>query len=91
MEEAREQLKEIMGDLGMIRSRLLEVSARLPMASESWRPLGAQENLDVAKELRAAIDCIVEDSVGPAIADLWGAAEPAGNRPASGDEEAWRF
>ena len=87
LREVREKLQEITGDLAMIRSRLLELGARLPESSESWCPPGVQKDLDAAIELRAIIHCVVEDSVGPAIADLWGATEPEANRPARSDGE----
>jgi len=91
LEAARQQLQEVAGDLATIRSRLLDLAAALPESpTESDLPPGAEDEVDAPTELRAVIRCVLEDSIRPAIDDLWGAAAMVRSRPADGviDERA---
>lgn len=70
---AQAALRDVVRDLEAIRSRLLEELARLP-AQETAQSLG-EEELDVATEVRSTIECVLHDSLQPAIRDLGAAAE----------------
>ena len=79
---AREQLREITGDLATIKARLLQVADSLPEP--------ATEDLlvpDAAAELRAIIRCVIQESIRPAIDDLWGASFLVLNQPRTGGED----
>lgn len=73
-EIAQEQLREIVRELEATRFRLLGVQASLPLAPEELvRPL-EMEVMDTATQLRAVIQCVVDDFLRPAIRDLGAAA-----------------
>ncbi len=63
--EAREQLRDIAAELGAIRVRLLGIHAGLPAEAEEER--------DVVT-VRSVIECVLNDSLEPAIRDLQTAA-----------------
>ncbi len=65
---AKEQLREIAADLDAIRSRLLGVQSSLPAPAET----GEEQDDEVT--LSAIIQCILGDSLDPAIQDLGKAA-----------------
>jgi hypothetical protein len=71
IEAAQAQLRVLAGRIGEIQADLRRVSESLP-------PGGNSEEQDVAAELRAVIDCVLVDSIGPAIRDLQAAAEYSG-------------
>ena len=66
---AKQQLRQIAADLEVIRSRLLGIHGSLPAPAE------ADEDQDDAKlTLPAIIQCVLGDSLEPAIRDLGKAA-----------------
>jgi len=68
---AQAELREIVTELELIRSRLLEILETLP------KPPGEVENedeMDVATEVRSVIECVLTDNIRPAIRDLRTAA-----------------
>jgi hypothetical protein len=79
---AREQLREIAGDLETIRFRLLGVQASLPEPAADGAAPGLMDDLeamDLCTEIRAVIGCVLTDCVAAAIGDLRDAAAlPAG-------------
>jgi len=65
---AKEQLREIAVELEAIRLRLLSVHRSLPAPPESG------EEQDDTVTLRPVIECVLSDSLEPAIRDLGKAA-----------------
>jgi hypothetical protein len=68
---AQAELREIVTELELLRSRLLEIIETLP------KPPGEVENedeMDVATEIRSVIECVLTDNIRPAIRDLRTAA-----------------
>ena len=80
-EEARKELRLILEDLKKVRSHLRDVVAALPGTLEE--AMYAEMDLDVATEVRAVVECVLTDQIGPAVRDLSAALE---NRP-KGQEE----
>ncbi len=76
-EIAQEQLRETVRELVGIRFRLLGVQASLPPGPlEVVRLLEEPAGpMDRGTELRAVIQCVLEDYLGPAIRDLGAAAD----------------
>jgi hypothetical protein len=72
---ALEALREIVQDLEASRSRLLEVIARLKPPSQEGAPSLGEEEMDLAAELRSILECVLHDSLQPAIRDLRAAAK----------------
>lgn len=67
---AKAQLRDIAAELEKIRFRLLGVQASLPVSPPESDPLLEDDALDAATEIRAAIGCVLEDRLGPALRDL---------------------
>jgi hypothetical protein len=68
---AQAELRKIVTELELLRSRLLEIVETLP------KPPGEVENedeMDVATEIRSVIECVLTDNIRPAIRDLRTAA-----------------
>jgi hypothetical protein len=77
IDAAREQLREIVGDLESIRFRLLGVQASLPQPVAEGTVRGFVEDIeemDLLTEIRSVIGCVLNDCVAPAIGDLREAA-----------------
>ncbi len=77
IDAAREQLREIVGDLESIRFRLLGVQASLPEPAAEATVRGFVEDIeemDLRTEIRSVIGCVLNDCVVPAIGDLREAA-----------------
>ncbi len=73
---AQEELRRIVADLQAIETRLRTVRGNLPLPPETATAEGNDE-MDLATEIRSVIDCVLRDSLGPAIRDLrTAAAEP---------------
>ena len=75
---AEAQLREIADALEAIRFRLLGVQASLPASSLERDPLREEDEMDTATEIRAAVGCVLEDRIEPALQELRtvGAKEP---------------
>lgn len=81
---AQEELRQIAGELRALCRRLEGVHQRLPVPSNEALILLGEADMDVATEVRSVIECVLNDSLRPAIRDLEAAAE---YRPPSGGEE----
>lgn len=82
---AQAELSEIVKELKALRLRLRNVRASLPVPGhESLRPLQDEEDMDLSTEIRSVIECVLNDSLGPAIRDLGVVAAP---QPSPEDEE----
>lgn len=68
---AQEQLRETVRDLEALRFRLLGVRESLPPSpAETVRREEEVEEPDLATEIRTVIQCVLNDSLQPAIGDL---------------------
>ena len=72
---AQEEVRQIAKELGAIRRRLLELHESLPPATLEAVMFAGEEDLDVTTEVRTIIECVVQDSIQPAIRDLEAAAD----------------
>ena len=70
---AQGELRRIVADLQAIETRLRTVRGSLPPPPERVAVEGNDE-MDLATEIRSVIDCVLTDSLGPAIRDLRAAA-----------------
>lgn len=71
-EEAQAELRRIVEDLKKVRSHLRDIVAALPSTLEE--AMYAEEDPDIATEVRAVIECVLTDQIGPAVRDLSSAA-----------------
>jgi hypothetical protein len=69
---AQEQLRGIVRDLEDIQARLLAVREGVPPS-----PSEEEDQVDPATEIRTVVECVLQDSIGPAIRDLRDAARYA--------------
>lgn len=69
-EIAQEQLREVVRELEGARFRLLGVQASLPPAPMELVSFVEDEEMDTRTEIRAVIQCVLDDFLGPAIRDL---------------------
>jgi hypothetical protein len=75
---ARDQLRNIARELENLQFRLLGVQAILPKPlAESVRLLDLDE-MDAGTEVRAIIECVLNDRIEPALRDLRGLARKKG-------------
>jgi hypothetical protein len=72
---AQEEIRQIAKELGAIRRRLLNLHKSLPPATLEALMFAGEEDLDVTTEVRTIIECVVQDSIQPAIRDLEAAAD----------------
>jgi hypothetical protein len=81
LEAAQSQLRDIVRDLEAIRFRLLGVQESLPpSAAETVRLLEVeQEPADPRTEIRTVVQCVLNDSLKPAIQDLRDASDLSTN------------
>jgi hypothetical protein len=70
---AKEEIRDVVRSLEALRFRLVGVRASLPAPTD--------EETDPAADLRTVIDCVLADSLGPAIRDL---NKAMGERPGGG-------
>jgi len=82
---AQAALQQIVQELDNIRGRLIEIHERLPISPEETAMLEGKEEMDIATEIRSVIECVLSDSLQPAIRDLAAAASyrPKGKGGAS--------
>ncbi|HSK74853.1 MAG TPA: hypothetical protein VLQ45_00215 [Thermoanaerobaculia bacterium] len=74
MDAARDELHHVIQELEGLQGRLLNLRQGLPPSRE--RPeddLNADP--DVSTEMGRVIECVLQDSIGPAVRDLLAAAE----------------
>lgn len=72
---AQEQLREIAADLKTIRFRLQGVKGSLPVPKEEEAMLLGERDMDASTEVRSVIECVLNDSIDPAIQDILAAAD----------------
>jgi hypothetical protein len=70
IEAAQEQLRKIVRELKPLKARLLEVVASLPPSPAETSLLLDVEQTDLKTEIRSVAECVVNDSLDPAIRDL---------------------
>ena len=71
---AQAELERIVEELDAIRFRLVDIHAKLPVSPDETAMLLGEEEMDVATEVRSIIECVLSDSIQPAIRDLAAAA-----------------
>ncbi len=71
---AQAELQRIVEELDAIRCRLQDMHAELPVSAEETAMLLGEKDMDVATEVRSVIECVLNDSIQPAIRDLAAAA-----------------
>ena len=69
-EATQAQLREIVGELEAVKLRLQRVKDSLPQPAVE----GDLGKMEVRAEVRTVIECVLHDSIAPAIRDLQGAA-----------------
>jgi hypothetical protein len=83
--DAQAALRRIAEQLNALRLELLDVRVSLPVPPQETAMLLGEEEMDVATEVRSIIECVVNDSIEPAIRDLQAAAayqlEKKGRKP----------
>jgi hypothetical protein len=83
---AREALRSVVDALTGLERRLVVIHGSLPVAASMAGAI--DDDLDVATEIRSVIDCVLTDSIRPAIRDLQAAAsytgKPEGRRRSTG-------
>lgn len=67
----REEIRDVARDLEALRFRLLGVRASLPAPAE-------RKEEDAVADVRAVLECVLEDSLGPALRDLRKLADAPG-------------
>ncbi len=72
---AQEEVRQIAKELAAIRRRLLDLHKSLTPATLEAVMFAGEEDLDVTTEVRTVIECVVQDSIQPAIRDLEAAAD----------------
>lgn len=71
---AQAELRQMVEELETIRSRLSDLHDRLPVSPEETAMLIGDAEMDFATGVRSVIECVLADSLGPAIRDLAAAA-----------------
>ena len=66
----QEELRQVLPDLKGIDRRLRAIHGRLPAPSDEEMEQEAEGEEDVSTEIRSVIECVLTDSLGPAIRDL---------------------
>jgi hypothetical protein len=66
----QEELREVLPGLKGIERRLRAIHGRLPAPSDAEKEQEAEDEEDVSTEIRSVIECVLTDSLGPAIRDL---------------------
>src|SRR5262245_17579318 len=68
------ELHQIVEELDHTRTRLVDLHASLPVSPEETAMLAGEVEMDFATEVRSVIECVLNDSIQPAIRDLAAAA-----------------
>jgi hypothetical protein len=71
---AQAELRKIAKELSTLCLRLEALHDRLPVPPEETAMLMGEAEMDVATEVRSVIECVLNDSLQPAIRDLAAAA-----------------
>jgi hypothetical protein len=67
---AQEKLREIVDELKGIERRLREIHRSLPAPADAETAPEVEDDKDVSTEIRSVIECVLTDSLGPAVRDL---------------------
>jgi hypothetical protein len=67
---AREELQQIVEELKRAQERLKAIHQRLPAPTDVETVQAADDEDDASTEIRSVIECVLVDSLGPAIRDL---------------------
>jgi hypothetical protein len=67
---AQGELREIVEALDEVRARLEAIHGKLPVAPDETAMLAGEQEMDVATEVRSVIECVLHDSLEPALRDL---------------------
>ena len=78
LEEARQRIGVIAGELEEIRTHVLGVQATLPLPPANGSEEDIVGELDPASGLRAVLECLVRDCLDPLIRGLRAEAFPPG-------------
>jgi len=81
----QDALEVLVEDLKKIDKRLVVLHGSVPAPSIVDREEDNDEEIDVATEIRSVIDCVLTDSIRPAIRDLLAAAAYARKKREPGD------
>jgi hypothetical protein len=73
-EAARAELRGIVEELDGLRARLVDLHGQLPVPAEESAMLAGELEMDFPTEVRSVIECVLNDSLQPAIRDLAAAA-----------------
>lgn len=73
---AQAELRKAIEELRSIRLRLEEVHASLPDPAREGHLMMDEMEWDMAAELRTVVECVLNDSLAPAIRDLEAVARP---------------
>lgn len=78
IEAALRKIREVARKLKPLKLQLEEVVASLPPSPAEASPLLDADPADPKTGLRSVLECVLNDSLGPAIRDLEGVAGGAG-------------
>jgi len=70
IETAQGQIREVVRELKLLKLRLLGVVSGLPPSPAEASPLADVEQTDLRIEIRSVVECVVNDSLAPAVRDL---------------------
>ena len=81
-DEAAAELRKAAADLEEIGARLKGVLAGLPVSPREDVMFLGEEDMDASTEMRSVVECVLNDSIQPAIRDLKAAAayQPSSRR-----------
>ena len=82
---AEDELEEIVEAARQVEKRLRALYGSLPAPPAGDTEGEGEEEIDATTEIRAVIDCVLTDSIGPAIRDLLAAVAYARKKRGSGD------
>jgi hypothetical protein len=83
VEAAQGEIRGVVRELRSLKVRLAGVVASLPPSPAETSPLPDMEQTDLRTEIRSVVECVVNDSLAPAIRDL----DDVADLPAAGAEE----
>jgi hypothetical protein len=81
---AQEELRKIVDGLKGNEKRLKEIHQSLPAPSDAETAQETDDEKDVSTEIRSVIECVLTDSLGPAIRDLQTASHYGGKNRIKG-------
>jgi hypothetical protein len=71
---AQEALLELANEVESVGRRLEAIRASLSIPPNEGMMLLGEDEMDVSTEIRSVIECVLADSIGPAVRDLRAAA-----------------